>query len=136
MMQDVLAKYTRQMGSDEDGADSPLREAADDFVAFGWMRGLRVRANMIELRKRTGHFLAVGYAWIEKVEFEPSSGVTLHLPGQRIQIKGSNLNAEVRAGVRLFEGITRGRVSWVRETERSSLIDHDNQMVLVEEILW
>jgi len=87
----------------------------EDFGAFGWLRGARERAIMLELRKRDGNIVAIGYGWLERAEFDPSVGITLLVPGQRIVIRGRNLNAEVRPNVRLFEGITRQRVSWVRE---------------------
>lgn len=70
---------------------------------------------MLELRKRGGNIIAVGYGWLERVEFDPSVGITLLVPGQKILIRGQNLNAEIRPNVRLFEGITRHRVAWVRE---------------------
>lgn len=87
----------------------------DDYVAFGWLRGIKDRALMLQLRKRTGNILAVPYSWFEGVEFDPSVGITLMYKGRRIEIRGSNLNAEVRPNVRLFDGITRQRVTWVQE---------------------
>ena len=93
----------------------PDADAADDHGCFGVLRGQRERAVMLELRRRTGDVLAVGYGWVERIAYDPSDGITLHLGGQSIRIRGSNLNAEVRPNVRLFEALTRHRVSWVRE---------------------
>lgn len=42
-----------------------------------------------------------------------TKGIALHLAGQKIRIKGRNLNAEARQNVRLFEGITRHRIPWI-----------------------
>lgn len=92
---------------------------ADDYVAFGWLRGIKDRAIMIQLRRRTGDILAVPYSWIEGVEFDPSSGIRLDYHGRCIEIRGSNLNAEVRPNIRLFDGITRQRVIWVQEATGS-----------------
>ena len=33
--------------------------AVDDFHSFGWLRGIRERASMLELRKKSGNVLAV-----------------------------------------------------------------------------
>lgn len=109
------------------GIESPTRAALpeedriDDYQAFGWLRGLRDRAAMIQLRKRTGNILAVPYGWLEEVDFDPSLGITLITHKRRIVIRGRNLNAEIRPNIRLFDGIARQRVVWVRENELSDL---------------
>ena len=46
---------------------------------------------MLELRKKDGNIIAIGYNWLERVEFDPSDGITLHLGGQKLRIKGRNL---------------------------------------------
>lgn len=108
----------------------------DDLGCFGWLRGIRDRATMLELRKKNGNILAVGYGWMEKVEFDPSVGITVHCGSQRFRIAGQNLNAEVRTAVRLFEGITRHRIPWVREASEAELLFVGNTMALVEKIEW
>jgi hypothetical protein len=100
-------------------------DPVDDLGCFGWLRGLRERAPMLELRKRTGNRLAVAYGWIERIEFDPSEGITLRAPGLTVRIVGSNLNAEVRPSVRLFEGLTRHRVTWVSELPSPTSIESD-----------
>jgi hypothetical protein len=91
---------------------------------------------MLELRKKTGNILAVGYAWLERVEFDPSEGIFLDIGDQRILIRGQNLNAEVRPGVRLFEGITRHRVPWIRELELVPISGTDDSATIVDSIGW
>ena len=93
----------------------PDADAADDLGCFGYLRGQRERAVMLQLRRRTGEVMAVAYGYIERIGYDPSEGITLHLGGQKIVIRGTSLNAEVRPNVRLFEGLTRHRVGWVRE---------------------
>lgn len=110
--------------------------APDDQGAFGWLRGHQDRSVMLELRKSNGNILAVGYSWLEKAEFDPSIGITLHVGDQRIQISGRNLNAEVRPNVRLFEGITRHRVPWIQEAGELDQIGAANAITLVESITW
>lgn len=125
----LLDKYTNKNTPDaQRTSDSELTE----LPCFGWLRGVRDRAVMLELRKKDGHILAIGYSWIERVEFQPEHGITLYVPGQKILIKGSGLNVEVRPSVRLFEGITRHRVPWINEADRSELLKGLSKNVFVE----
>lgn len=90
-------------------------DATDDLGCFGWLRGVRERALMLELRKKDGNIVAVPYAYIERMEYDPSEGIAILVPGHRVVLKGRDLNAEVRPQVRLFDGLVRHRVPWVRE---------------------
>jgi hypothetical protein len=108
----------------------------DDFHSFGWLRGMRERAIMIELRKKSGDMMAVAYSWIERVDFNPTVGITLHVHGDEIHIKGRNLNSEVRPNVRLFQGIIQQRVAWVRETGRGERSDGGDRTTVIEEFVW
>jgi hypothetical protein len=119
-----------------DPTPSPDSGGVDDFHSFGWLRGIRERATMLELRKKSGDVIAIGYSWIERVEFNPTEGITLHVHGDKVQIKGRNLNAEVRPEVRLFQGIARHRVAWVRETDRPGRLKVGEEATIVEEIVW
>lgn len=110
--------------------------AVDDFHSFGWLRGIRERATMLELRKKSGDVMAIGYSWIERVEFNPTEGITLHVHGEKICIKGRNLNAEIRPEVRLFQGITRHRVAWIQEADRPSSLNGGERATIIEEIVW
>ena len=121
MSDTLLEKYTGRR-LDEPPLQARLdrsedSDAFDNFGAFGWLRGVRERSVMIELRKKTGDILAVGYGWIDRIQFDPSDGISLQVSGQRILIRGQNLNAELRPHVRLFEGMTRHRVPWLAEQE-------------------
>lgn len=107
----------------------------DDLGCFGWLRGTGERAQMLELRKRSGNILAVGYGWLERALFDPSEGIELHLAGHVIRIRGQRLNSEVRPGARLFEGITWQRVRWIRESERDAALG-DVPGTVVESIEW
>jgi hypothetical protein len=108
----------------------------DDFHSFGWLRGIRERATMLELRKKSGDVLAIGYSWIERLEFNPTEGIALHVHGEKIRIKGRNLNAEIRPEVRLFQGIARHRVAWVQEADRRSIANGAERTTIIEEIVW
>lgn len=132
----LIDKYTKRAAV----TDSPKHESDGDepenLGCFGWLRGVRDRAIMLELRKKDGHVLAIGYSWLEQVEFQPDEGITLHLPGRKIRIKGSGLNADSRPTVRLFDGIVRHRVPWLRECERTELLQAENGSVTIESIAW
>jgi hypothetical protein len=39
-------------------------EAPDDLGAFGWLRGVRDRALMLELRRKDDSVMAFAYAWL------------------------------------------------------------------------
>jgi hypothetical protein len=119
-----------------DAAAENNSDATDDFGAFGWIRGLRDRAIMLELRKRDGNILAVGYGWLERVEYDPSSCITLFLMDQKIRIKGFNLNAEIRSSVRLFQGIVRHRISWIQEADQPTRLQARAHATVVEAIEW
>lgn len=159
MSADVLEKYTSRVGvrpepratraaepraesreeahaeRGEDVRHALVADEVEDQGCFGWLRGVRERAIMLELRKRDGHVLAVGYAWLESVEFVPEEGLTLYLPGRKVIIKGSGLNTETRSGVRLFDGLLRHRVPWMRESDRAASIANP-QGVAIESIRW
>jgi hypothetical protein len=108
----------------------------DDLGSFGWLRGMRERAVMLELRKNNGNILAVGYGWIALAEFNPSEGITLSLGGKKVVIKGRNLNEELRPMVRLFEGIVRHRVPWVQEAGETESMAASETATVIESIEW
>jgi hypothetical protein len=60
----------------------------------------------------------------------------LHVHGDKIRIKGRNLNAEIRPEVRLFQGIARHRVAWVQEADRPVRLKGDDRTTIIEEIVW
>ena len=134
----VLSKYLsrEEKGIDETIGPDSGSDGTEDLGAFGWMRGQRERSVMLELRKKTGDVLAVGYGWIERMEFNPSEGITLHCGRLTIRIKGRNLNGEARPQVRLFQGFTRHRVPWIQEADHAADLRADQKAVVVEAIEW
>lgn len=136
MSDSILDKYAARRP--EEGDDSRLAplETVDDLGSFGWLRGIRDRAVMLELRKKDGNILAVGYGWLERADFNPSDGITLHVVGRSIRIRGRNLNAEVRSMVKLYEGLTRHRVPWVQEAGECEGMKADEKSPLIEKIEW
>jgi hypothetical protein len=134
MSDSILQKYAARNGEPgPDGAGSE-GDASEDLGAFGWLRGLRDRSIMLELRRKSGNVTAIGYGWIERIDFDPSEGITLHALGQKFRIKGRNLNTEVRPTIRLFEGICRHRVPWIRESDDAGKIAKGKNETVVEAI--
>jgi len=91
---------------------------------------------MLELRKKSGDCLAIGYSWIERVEFNPTDGIILHVHGEKIRLKGRDLNAEARPEVRLFQGIARHRVAWIQEADMPHSLKGSERATTIEEIIW
>ena len=108
--------------------------AETDLGAFGWLRGQRERAVMLELRYCDGNIEGLCYAWLERAKFDPSEGITLYLIGKTVKITGSNLNAEIRPNVRLFSGILRHRVPWIQEANQATAMRAAKDATVVERI--
>jgi hypothetical protein len=140
MTDSLLQRYVKPAAKTDDQSPltlaEPETEATDDCGAFGFLRGVRDRALMLELRKKDGNIKAVGYAWLSQAEFDPSVGITLHFAGQQIRIRGRNLNAEIRPNVRLYQGIVRHRVQWIQELDEPALMNAGEQDTVIEKIEW
>lgn len=132
----ILPRYTKRDGEASNVVGDIDDGVADDLGSFGWLRGIRDRAIMLELRKKDGNILAIGYGWLERIEFNPSDGITLSNAGQKIHIKGRNLNAEVRQSIKLFEGIARHRVPWIQEADEPTHLEAGDSSTVVEAIEW
>jgi hypothetical protein len=136
MSDKILSRYTGKASGIPTNANvSEKSDDTEDFGAFGRLRG-RERAIMLELRKKDGNILAIGYSWLERVEFDPSEGITLHFAGQKIKIKGRNLNGEARPNVRLFRGITRHKVPWIQEANGATGMQAGNDSTIIDKIEW
>lgn len=136
MTDKLLDKYTKRVPTPDASPVQGEGDEPENLGCFGWLRGVKDRAIMLELRKKDGHVLAVGYSWLERVELQPDQGIILHLPGRKVNIKGSGLNADCRPTVRLFDGIIRHRVPWIRESDRTELLQAENDTVTIESIAW
>jgi hypothetical protein len=141
MSDSILKRYAatrpNSRPNSENTASSPSNdnEGEDDLGAFGWLRGVRDRAVMLELRKKDGTTVAYDYALLRKVEHHPSDGITLHFSGEDVTIVGRNLNKEARPGVRLTQGILWHRVPWIQEASDAQILRAgDAALVLIERI--
>lgn len=114
--------------------DTEAIDTIEDHGAFGWTRGVRERCLMLEIRLKTGAIIALGYSWIESLSFDPTDGIAIATPSQRIRLIGRNLNAELRPGIRLFEGLTRHRVPWVQEADHAGIAQASVNATVIERV--
>jgi hypothetical protein len=107
-----------------------MRAAAKTVMAMGF-RGMRANA-------RKNIFVGREDSAESHRQWPSNStdGITLHVHGDKIRIKGRNLNAEVRPEVRLFQRIASHRVAWVREVDRAGAINGGERATIVKEIVW
>jgi|HubBroStandDraft_1064217.scaffolds.fasta_scaffold385412_2 hypothetical protein len=133
----TLQKYTDRIGDSGESGTGSDADGTENLGAFGYLRGTRDRAEMLELRRKSGNIRAIGYGWIEKVDFDPSTGITFYFGGgQTIRIKGRNLNATSREQIGLLGGVLRHRVPWIVESDQSGMLQADKGAVVVEAIEW
>lgn len=131
----ILARHlARGYAREEQVDDYQGEEGNDDLVAFGWIRGVRDRALMLELRRKDGSVIALSYTGLERADLDPSGRIELKISGVLVRLRGRNLNAEVRPGVRLFEGITRHRVPWIQEADRPASLGAGARQTVIDAI--
>lgn len=137
-MNDRLLDRITNRGSSNGVNDSQSDDEheVDDLGSFGFLRGSKERATMMELRRKDGNILAVAYGYMDKAAFDPSDGITLHHAGKTIQIKGRNLNVEVHPKVRLFEAICRHRVPWIQEAGEPENFEAREGATVIVSIEW
>ncbi len=139
MSDNVLERFARHIPKPSDLANrdaEPETEGLDDYGAFGWLRGIRDRAHMLEFRRKDGNIRAFGYSWLHQAEFDPSLSIVLSFGTFQIKLIGRNLNAEVRPNVRLFQGITRQRVPFVQEADEATIMRAKDSETVIERIEW
>lgn len=98
----------------------PLDGGEASCAAFGYLRGLRERAEAVEFRFRDGNSVWFPYHWLGVWKFNPSEGLLLKFAGDLsylVLIRGSNLDRPAGDGnIDLIRaGLQRQRVLWVRE---------------------
>ncbi len=87
---------------------------------------------MLELRYKNGNIDAFPYAWLNRASFDPSEGIILRFGSETVTVAGQNLNGEMRTQVRLFDGIVRHRVPWVREADRAAQLEAPDGSVVID----
>jgi hypothetical protein len=95
-------------------------------AAFGYLRGIRDRANAVEFRFRDGNSTWFPYGWLGPCRFDPSEGLLLKFTGDLVYlvlIRGSNLDLPLNEGhMNLTSGgLQRHRVVWIREMSEDDI---------------
>ncbi len=103
----------------------PKKEQEADGIevscgAFGYLRGLRERADALEFRFRDGNRMWFPYTWLGTWKFNPSAGLLLKFTGDLVYlvlIRGSNLDRPLTdSTINLTSaGLQRHRVVFIRE---------------------
>ncbi|TWT44409.1 hypothetical protein RAS1_08240 [Phycisphaerae bacterium RAS1] len=132
----LLEKYVGRNGGNGEIAPAQEETEIDDLGCFGWLRGIRDRSLAVELRQANGNIVAIPYHGIERFAFDPSEGIVLTVSGGKVVLKGRNLNAEMRPTIRLFEGLARHRVPWIREVQGSEGLAAAGNATVVDSIQW
>lgn len=114
-----------EMLSNPPGKQENAASDEEECAAFGYLRGIRDRALMLEFRQRNGNSRAFPYSWLGPVRYDPSHGLLLKFVGDMnylVLIEGSNVNGLVKETINLYDrGIQRHRITWVREMERREM---------------
>ena len=134
MNDNVLNAFAQQLGRHHHDDDGDDLDASDNCGAFGWLRDSKERAYMLEIRRKDGNITALGYAWLERCEFNPSEGITLRFTGQVVRLVGRNLNREMRPHLKLFEGLVRHRIPWIQEADEPTAMTAGKQATVIESI--
>lgn len=108
------------------GGPNPPDGGEGACAAFGFLRGIRDRADAIEFRLASGNSVWFPYNWLGTVKFDPSAGLLLKFSGDLVYlvlIRGSNLNRPIEeTGIDLIRaGLQRHRVLWVREMSEDDI---------------
>ncbi|MFT3686370.1 MAG: hypothetical protein QM783_15860 [Phycisphaerales bacterium] len=129
----IMDKYTNRAGPPHGDDGDPI----DGLGCFGVLRGIRDRAPAIEFRRKTGAVLVVAYSYIEKMEFDPTAGMTIRSGATTIRIKGKHLAADIRPNMRLTTAFALQRLAWAQEMDKAALtLPGSEQVPVVESIDW
>lgn len=88
--------------------------------AFGYLRGIRERADAVEFRFQNGNSVWFPYSWLGEWKFNPSHGLLLKFSGDLVYlvlIRGSNLDRPLGDTTTNLttSGLQRHRIVWMRE---------------------
>ncbi len=102
------------------GGPNPPDGGEGACAAFGFLRGIRDRADAIEFRLNGGNSIWFPYNWLGTIKFDPSAGLLIKFSGDLVYlvlVRGSNLDRPIEeSGIDLIRaGLQRHRVTWIRE---------------------
>jgi hypothetical protein len=100
--------------------ESEGEEGESSCAAFGYLRGIRERADALQLRFRDGNSMWFPYGWLGTWRFNPSDGLLLKFSGDVVYlvlVRGSNLDRPLSDSTTNLttSGLQRHRIVWMRE---------------------
>src|ERR1700722_20370068 len=111
---------------------------AEECIAFGYLRGIRDRALLLQSRLQSGESVSFPSSWLGHVSHNPSSGIVLNFVGDKtfkVTIEGRNLAAVMPESIDLLNrGLLRHRIVWVRELEPEECCRVPEEALTVERI--
>lgn len=134
MSDSVLRSFTERLSHVHGARTGDDNDEPRDLGSFGWLRGANERSYMLEIRRKDGSIVAMGYFWLERVEFDPSEGITLRFTHQTVRLVGRNLNREVLPHLKLYEGLVRHRIPWVQETDEPTAMSAPQSATVIERV--
>jgi hypothetical protein len=102
-------------------------DAAEDYLCYSRLRGIRSVAFMLEMRMVNGDSEGFDYGLLNRCRFDRSEGLTLYFAGGTVTIRGKNLRP-------LFEGILTHRVTWVAIAAAPDVVSRDPEATVVTAI--
>jgi len=114
----VVGRSRRKGGNDDAGEDS--------CAAFGYLRGIRERAEVLEIRFLNGNSVWFPYHLLGEWKFNPSDGLLLKFSGDLVYavlIRGSNLSRPLSDSTTNLttSGLQRHRIVWMREMSEDEI---------------
>lgn len=103
---DVLDKYFKRPKPDVEDEDT------DSYKAYGILRVGGRLALSLDVRRYNGDRLGLEYAYLMKVRFNPSEGITLYFTSATVTLAGWNLHP-------VYDGLLRHAVLYVQEGNRN-----------------
>lgn len=110
---------------------SPAKKTNDEddegyCSAFGYLRGIRERADAVEIRFQNGNSTWFPYSWLGEWKFNPSNGLLLKFSGDLVYvvlIRGSNLDRPLSDTTTNLttSGLQRHRIVWMREMSEEEI---------------
>ena len=109
------------------GQDSEDEAIEESCAAFGYLRGIRERADAVEFRFRNGNSSWFPYSLLGNWKYNPSDGLLLKFSGDLVYlilITGSNLTRPLIDSTTNLttSGIQRHRIVWIREMTAEEIL--------------
>ncbi|HQU43984.1 MAG TPA: hypothetical protein PK867_14290 [Pirellulales bacterium] len=111
----------RGTGAGRGGGFAPMDDTDEDSCsAFGYLRGIREKADCLEVRFKSGNSTWLPYNWFGSWKFDPSHGLLLKFSGDVVYlvlVTGSNLDRPLLDTTTNLttSGLQRRRIVWIRE---------------------